>query len=78
MPKNLKPAERDPYSLNDITKIIAACDVVGPGAYERLRARAMVLLLRYTALSISDVATLEKNRIRGGEILFERQKTANQ
>ena len=74
MPKNLKPTEREPYSPNEIAKIIAACDVVGRGTYERLRARAMVLLLRYTALRISDVATLEKNRIRNGEIFVRTTK----
>ena len=35
----------------------------------------MVLLLRYTALSISDVATLARGRVRDGEILLRRQKT---
>jgi len=74
MPKNLKPAPREPYQLNEITRIIAACDQIGRGAYERLRARAMVLLLRYTALRISDVATLEKNRVRNGEILIRTSK----
>jgi integrase len=42
--------------------------------YERLRARAMVLLLRYTGLRISDVATLEKSCIRFGEILVRTTK----
>ena len=41
---------REPYSPNEVAKIIAAADTIGRGAYERLRARAMVLLLRYTAL----------------------------
>jgi integrase len=74
MPKNLKPAEREPYSPNDIAKMIAACDVVGRGAYERLRARAIVLLLRYRALRISDVATLKENRILDGEIFVRTTK----
>lgn len=30
--------------------------------YERLRARAMVLLLRHTALRLSDVCTMRKGR----------------
>jgi len=34
----------------------------------------MVLLLRYTALRISDVATLEKNRVRNGEIFVRTTK----
>jgi len=34
----------------------------------------MVLLLRYTALRISDVATLRRDRIRDGEILLRTTK----
>ena len=74
MPKNLKPADREPYEPHEVAKIIAACDAMGRSAYERLRARAMVLLLRYTALRISDVATLEKNRVRNGEIFVRTAK----
>jgi site-specific recombinase XerD len=74
MPKNLKPAEREPYEPNDVAKILAACDAIGTGAYERLRARAMILLLRYSALRISDVATLAKNRVRNGEIFVRTTK----
>ena len=74
MPKNLKPTAREPYSPNEVAKIIAASDAIGRGAYERLRARAIVLTMRYTALRISDVATLEKNRVRAGEILLRTTK----
>ena len=73
-PKNLKPADRGPYTPNEITKIIAACDGIGQAPYERLRPRAMILALRYTALRISDVATLERDRIRGGEIFVRTTK----
>ena len=74
MPKNLKPTEREPYEPNEVAKVIAACDQIGRGPYERLRARAIVLLLRYTALRISDVAILEKNRVRDGEIFIRTTK----
>jgi site-specific recombinase XerD len=74
MPKNLKPAAREPYTPNEIARIVAACDAMGRSAYERLRARAMILLLRYTALRISDVATLVKDRIRNGEIFVRTSK----
>jgi integrase len=67
-PRNLKPNEVEPYTREDVIKILAACDRIGRGPYERLRARAIVLLLRYTALRIGDVATLEKARVRDGEI----------
>jgi len=81
MPRNVQPRERQPYTLNEITRIIAACDLL-PDAYSRLRARAMVLALRYTALRISDVAMLEHSRVRFaeqpgslGEILVRTTKT---
>jgi site-specific recombinase XerD len=54
-----------PYTRPDIIKIIAACDEIGRSSYERRRARAMVLLMRFAGLRISDVVTLEKGHIRG-------------
>jgi site-specific recombinase XerD len=74
MPKNIKPTDKEPYSRNDVVKILAACDSMGRAPYERLRARAMVLLLRYTALRISDVATLAKDRVRNGEVYLRTMK----
>ena len=74
MPKNLKPPKREPYQPIEVAKIIAACNQMGRGAYERLRAHAMVLLLRYTALRISDVAVLERDRVRDGEIFIRTTK----
>jgi integrase len=38
-------------------------------------ARAMVLLLRYTGLRISDVASLRRDRVTEGKILLHTQKT---
>ncbi len=74
-PRNIRPEEVVPYTRIEVGKIVAACDVIGRGSYERLRARAMVLLLRYTGLRISDVATLERDRVQGGQILLHTQKT---
>jgi integrase len=74
IPKGIKPAEREPYTPGEVARIIAACDVMGRLPYERLRARAIVLLLRYTALRISDVATLKRDRLRSGEILVRTTK----
>jgi integrase len=74
-PRNIRPEEIVPYSQAEVSKILAACDAIGRGPYERLRARAMVLLLRYTGLRISDVATLERGRVQGGQILLHTQKT---
>jgi integrase len=74
MPRNLQPADRPPYEPNEIARILAACDVMGKCTYERLRAKAMALLLRYTALRIGDVALLERSRVRDGEIFVRAAK----
>jgi integrase len=42
-----------------------------------MRARAMVLLLNNTALRVSDVATLERDRVRDGRILVRTSKTGD-
>lgn len=63
MPRNLKPNEVVPFTAPEIAAILEACDNIGKSDYERLRTRAMVLTLRYTALRIGDVAMLEKSRI---------------
>ena len=49
---------------SEIVKIIAACDQVGRNSYERRRARAMVLLMRFAGLRISDVVTLSRDTSR--------------
>lgn len=62
MPK-ARPAQVEPYATNDIAAMLAACDAIGQRPYERLRARALVLLLRHTALRITDAYTLRRERI---------------
>lgn len=69
-PRNLKPNEVVPYTIQEECLILAACDQFGGGkynrsgaAYEQLRVRAMVMLLRHTALRISDVAALRKDAV---------------
>jgi integrase len=74
MPKNLKPTDKEPYSRAEVIRILAACDIMGNYPYERLRARAMILLLRYTALRIGDVAMMSRDRIRHGEIYLRTMK----
>jgi integrase len=64
-----------PYTREDVVKILVACDAIGRYPYERLRARATILLLRYTALRIADVALLAKDRVRGGEINVRTMKS---
>ena len=66
----VRPKAKEPYTPTETAQILAAFQ-----AYERLRARAMVLLLRYTGLRVSDVATLERSRIRDGRIYLHTMKT---
>ena len=54
-----------PYAKKEIIAIIAACNHIGRSSYERRRAHAMVLLMRYAGLRISDVVTLSRNHIIG-------------
>jgi len=68
MPRNLKPNEIVPFTPAEVSAIVTACLKVGKKQYERLRALAMVLTLRYTALRIGDVSMLARDRIsRVGE-----------
>ena len=71
-PRNLKPNEVVPYTLQEESQILAACDRIGGGKYnrsgaryEQLRARAMVMLHRHTALRILTWLHLGKMRSRG-------------
>src|SRR5580704_10441929 len=63
MPRNLKPNEVVPFTSSEVAAIVKACDGIGKNEYERLRCRAMVLTLRYTALRIGDVSMLARDRI---------------
>jgi site-specific recombinase XerD len=69
-PRNIKPNEVVPYTLLEESQILATCDQIGGRRfqrigpnYERLRARAMILVLRHTALRVSDVCTLQREAI---------------
>jgi site-specific recombinase XerD len=63
MPRNIQPNEVEPYTPAEVEGMIAACGRFGRNDYERLRARAMILTMRYTGLRIGDVAMLAKDRI---------------
>lgn len=68
LPRNLKPNDVVPFTSSEVTAIVNACDTIGKKQYERLRCRAMMLTLRYTALRIGDVSMLARDRIsRDGE-----------
>src|SRR5215472_12877694 len=64
-PHLLEANDVEPFTQEEIARMIAACDFIGRSSYERLRARAMVLLLRYAAPRISDVVTLTQEHIKG-------------
>lgn len=51
------------FATVEVGSILKACDSFGKSAYERLRARAIVLTLRYTALRIGDVSLLARDRL---------------
>ncbi len=74
-PRNAKPAPVEPYTPSEIAKFVVACKEFGKTSYERRRAKAMLMLLRYAALRVSDIGTLRRDRIKDGEILLHTQKT---
>jgi integrase len=67
-PKLLEANEVVPYSPDEIIRIISACDFSGRLSYERLRARAMVLLMRFAGLRISDVVALSRDHVNGDRL----------
>ena len=74
MPSEPKPSPREPYTAEEVARILAACETFGKGPYERARARAAILLMKYYGLRVSDVATLERARVRGGQIFLHALK----
>ena len=72
-----KVPDRKPYTQAEIISILEACSRVGQHPYERLRAKAAVLLMRHHALRISDTLALRRDSItqeRGTWILRLRAK----
>ena len=74
MPAEPKPSPRDPYTAEEVALILGACETFGRAPYERLRARAAILLMRYYGLRVSDVATLERGRVKGAQIFLHALK----
>ena len=80
----VKPPKSDssptlPFEEAEIETMLAAADTFttkgnfGPG--NRKRVRAMILLLRYSGLRISDASTLERSRLNGTRLFLYTQKT---
>jgi len=74
MPPGPKPKPREPYSQAEIIRILAACEAFGRSSYERLRAKAMILLMRFYGLRVSDVATLRRDRIKNDHLFLHAVK----
>jgi integrase len=69
-----------PFERDEVVRILAACERYaeecggGDTEYSR-KLRALVLLLRYSGLRISDGAMLSRDRIREGKLLLYTAKT---
>lgn len=78
-PPKVRQVPTLPFTAEEMTAILAACDRVSiKGIYgegNRPRVRAMTLLLRYSGLRIRDAATLGRDRIVNGKLLLYMQKT---
>jgi len=74
MPQDPKPKPRQPFTTEEVIRIMAAADVIGQTAYERQRAKAMLLVMNFYALRIGDVATLKRDRIANGQIFLHALK----
>jgi integrase len=69
-----------PFEDEEVSRMLSAADTfttrgIFGGCRNRRRVRAMILLLRYSGLRISDAATLERARIRGNRLFLYTQKT---
>lgn len=74
MPKGILPADREPYTEEEMVALLNACEVIGQEAYERLRARAMIMVMRYTGLSIRNTFLLRRDQIHDGRLEVRRAK----
>jgi site-specific recombinase XerD len=71
----IPPNEVVPYTREEVAAILAACDQIGQEPYERLRAKAVLLIMRHTGLRISDACMLRKDQLRDGCLALFTKKT---
>ena len=65
-----------PFSSDEIIRTLRACDEVeGVSPRERLRLRALILLLRFSGLRISDAVTLSRERLKADRLFLYTAKT---
>lgn len=62
-----------PFTKDEISKIIRACDRYTP-TYNAVRLRALVLLLLHSGLRIGDAVTLQRSKIADGRLVLRTQK----
>lgn len=62
-----------PFSREEMVQILAALNHYSTGA-NRARARALVLLLRFSGLRISDAVTLARDRVSGDKLFLYTSK----
>jgi integrase/recombinase XerD len=64
-----------PFSCEEMTQILAACNQYRGGRANAQRLRALVQLLRFSGLRIRDAVTLSRERIVNGKLLLYTAKT---
>ena len=63
-----------PYTAKEIETILAACDRY-PNARNRIRLRALVLLMKSSGLRLGDSVSLSRDRIKAGKLHLRTAKT---
>ena len=80
----IKPPKVDdpptlPFTREELERVASACDIYPheghPNKHYGLRLKALVLLLRYSGLRITDAVTLSKNQIEDGILKLRTAKT---
>ncbi|HKW02308.1 MAG TPA: tyrosine-type recombinase/integrase [Vicinamibacterales bacterium] len=64
-----------PFEDADVERILTAADQISDWGTFGPKARAMVLLLRYSGLRMQDAACLERTRLKDGKLFLYTQKT---
>jgi integrase/recombinase XerD len=66
-----------PFTQPEFDQILAACDRY-PDKKNRIRTRALVLLMKNSGLRLGDAVTLARDRIKGGRLQLRTAKTGTQ
>jgi integrase/recombinase XerD len=64
-----------PFDDAEVSRILKAADALSEWGTFGPKARAMVLLLRYSGLRMQDAACLERSRLKDGRLFLYTQKT---